>query len=169
MTLRQSIVSRRLAAGFLRGMVPWKAEMERNMSTIEKAALMIAMVASQAHEDWRREHKATKGDAPRVKPTKDTAWSEAHGGATTVDIANTEYNGLPEDWKGENKANAEVAVAGVVEMIEAIAADVHDKWVKRNAWAPTEQKVAYMDLPESEKEKDRVVVRRAMEALLKNN
>lgn len=137
---------------------------------------LVAEVAGQAHEDWRNEWRKQNGDKPRVKTTRDEAWSTAHSGATEVDIAATTYADLPADWQGENKRGAEVVVDAVLAaaqsgraidatFVEEAAATAHAKWVERNgSWAAESLKVPYAELPETEKEKDRIFVRRAVEA-----
>jgi hypothetical protein len=53
---------------------------------------------------------------------------------------------------------------GAEAFLERAAEAVHDAWIERNrAWAPAEQCVPYAELPENEKEKNRVIVRRALE------
>ena len=136
---------------------------------------MVQEVAGQAHEDWRGQWKAQNGDTPRIKKTSDAAWSAANSGQTDLDIAATAYAELPSDWQTENKLGAEVVVDAVLQavaagtelsdsFIEAAAAPTHAKWVERNDWASEELKRPYAELPETEKEKDRVFVRRAIEA-----
>ncbi|MBU3964994.1 hypothetical protein KKG29_02385 [Patescibacteria group bacterium] len=92
-----------------------------------------------------------------------------------VDIANTPYEGLPSEWQGENKISAEVAVTEVEKaiesgvpldesFIEAASSTIHDKWLERNgSWSPPEQNKPYAELSEEEKEKDRVIIRKAVE------
>jgi hypothetical protein len=106
----------------------------------------VAALGSAFHEDWRKTRQQEDGSfEPRVKTTKDEAWIEAHG-TDQVDIANTGYGELPEDWKGENKAAAEVVVGlideyqGSIDLGDtatrsAVGAHVHDAWLSRNAWA----------------------------------
>jgi hypothetical protein len=137
---------------------------------------MVALVAGQAHEDWREQWKAQNGDTPRVKKTKDQVWIDAHGKKTELDIAATAYPDLPSDWQGENKAGAEVVVDAVLSAVESdrelddtfveeAAATAHTKWVERNgSWAAEELKKPYAELPEAEQKKDRVFVRRAIAA-----
>jgi hypothetical protein len=49
--------------------------------------------------------------------------------------------------------------------IEQAADAAHVSWLERNgSWAPAHQKLPYAELSEEEKEKDRVFVRRAIEA-----
>lgn len=141
-----------------------------------KHDILVLVVAGQAHEDWRNEWKRQNGDKPRIKKTSDTMWVAAHGGATELDIAATAYADLPADWQKENKLGAEVVADEVLAaiaasrtlddaFIEDASAIVHAKWVERNgSWAAEELKKPYADLPEGEKEKDRIFVRRAVEA-----
>jgi hypothetical protein len=110
-----------------------------------------------------------------VKGTKDSEWSISHGGAKEVDIANTAFAELPEDWQGENRAAAEVAMNEVFRtaeggralddsFVEEASEVVHEKWLERNGeWAPEEQKKPFGELSEDEKEKDRAQVRKAIE------
>lgn len=136
----------------------------------------VATLADKLHEQWRQSRldSSTGTFEPRVKGTKDAAWIEKNK-TNQVDIANTEYKDLPEDWQAENKASAEVAIteveraknAVVIELNEDFvnkASDtVHQKWLQRNGeWAPAEQKLPYAELSEEEKEKDRVFVRAAI-------
>ena len=84
---------------------------------------------------------------------------------------------VPRDWQAENKASADVAVSEVQKAIEAgevldeefvetASSALHDKWLERNSsWAAPEQKVPYPELSEKEEEKDRVIIRKAVEAL----
>ncbi len=137
---------------------------------------MVALVAGQAHEDWRVQWKSQNGDTPRVKKTKDQAWIDNHDGKTELDIAATAYADLPSDWQGENKAGAEVVVDAVLSAIESgreldatfveeAAATAHTKWVERNgSWAAEGLNKPYAELPEAEQEKDRVFVSRAVAA-----
>ncbi len=136
----------------------------------------IANLASEFHDEWRkpRWREKTRDHKPRIKKTKDQSWSQAHGGAIEVDIANTPYKELPSDWQAENKASAEVAVSEVEKVIKAgtppdesfiefASSILHDKWLERNgSWAPPEQSKPYSELTEEEKEKDRVIIRRTI-------
>lgn len=137
----------------------------------------VKSLGSQLHEEWRkpRWREESKDYEPRIKKTKDEAWSQAHGGAVEVDIANTPYEGLPSEWQGENKISAEIAVTEVEKAIEAgmpldesfvetASSTLHDKWLERNgSWAPPEQNKPYTELSEEEREKDRVIIRKAVE------
>lgn len=133
-------------------------------------------LASLLHDEWRASRKREDGTfEPRLKKTKDEAWMKEHG-VDEIDIANTDYVNLPEDWKGENKISAEVAMGEVFKnrnvindanreaFIEGASNVMHEKWLERNgSWAPPEQKLPYAELSEEEKEKDRVIIRKAIE------
>lgn len=137
----------------------------------------IKSLGGQLHEEWRkpRWREESKDYEPRVKKTKDQEWSGTHNGAIEVDIANTPYEDLPSEWQGENKISAEIAVTEVERVIEtgvpldesfieAASSTLHDKWLERNgSWAPPEQNKPYSELSEEEKEKDRVIIRKAIE------
>lgn len=134
----------------------------------------IAELGGLLHDEWRAPRKQEDGTfEPRMKTTKDEAWIEAHG-TEEVDIANTDYQDLPEDWKGENKVSAEVAMGEIYKaveestelddaFVESASSVIHDKWLERNGeWAPPEQNKPFDELDEEEKEKDRVIVRKAL-------
>ncbi|MEI6479311.1 MAG: hypothetical protein WCO21_00570 [bacterium] len=154
---------------------------QREMSKQRETGERIKSLGSQLHEEWRkpRYREDSKDYEPRIKKTKDEAWSQAHGRAVEVDIANTPYEDLPSEWQGENKISAEVAVtefekaveAGMPldeSFIEAASSTLHDKWLERNgSWAPAEQNKPYTELSEEEKEKDRVIIRKAVEVCRK--
>jgi hypothetical protein len=151
------------------------------MAKKNETAERIKSLGSQLHEEWRkpRYREDSKDYEPRIKKTKDEVWSQAHGGAVEVDIANTLYEGLPSEWQGENKISAEIAVTEVEKaieagipldefFIEAASSTLHDRWLERNgSWAPAEQNKPYTELSEEEKEKDRVIIRKAVEVCSK--
>lgn len=139
-------------------------------------ARRIDAVADRLHEVWRAPRRLPgAGHEPRIKTTTDQAWARRHG-TDQVDIANTRYKDLPADWQKENKESATLAVRLVndarkhgvdpkrEEFMESASKSVHDAWLRRNGeWAPPEQKLPYHKLSEVEKEKDRVVVRAALD------
>src|SRR3989338_1021380 len=147
----------------------------------EETEKRIKSLGSQLHEAWRksRYRENSKDYEPKIKKTKDAAWSQAHGGGVEVDIANTPYEGLPSEWQEENKVSAEVAVTEVEKamtagrqldgsFIEAASSTLHDRWLERNgSLAPAEQNKPYAELSEEEKEKDRVIIRKAVEVCSK--
>ena len=78
-----------------------------------------------------------------------------------IDIANSTYAELSQDWKAENEAAATV----VLEIIEQangknvpilkVGDIIHNEWLKRNEWAKDgELDVPFKDLPKSEQLKD---------------
>lgn len=140
---------------------------------------MVIEVASAAHEDWRQQWRVTNGDKPRIKKTTDPTFLAR--GIAEVDIAALSYADLPSDWQAENKAAAECAVGCVLaalkqgraldgSFVEEASATQHERWLERNAWVcdPINGNPAlakpYAELAEDEREKDRVVVRRAIAA-----
>jgi len=141
---------------------------------------LIEKLGSLLHEEWRAPRKQKDGSfEARIKKTKDESWISIHK-ISEVDIANTLYIDLPEDRKYENKASAEVAIKEIykavkdwkaldTEWIEAASDVIHQEWLKRNTWVydPTYGNPLlakpYTDLPEEEKEKDRTIIRKAIE------
>ena len=124
-------------------------------------------VGSEGHSKWQKDFKKANGeDAKRMK-------DDGEGGE--VDIANTHYKDLPDKWQAENRATGK-SVADAIKshsekgkefdknFVEDAAKKVHDDWRDRNkSWAPKHQMVDYKDLPEEEKEKDRVFVRKGID------
>lgn len=86
---------------------------------------------------------------------------------TYIDILNMDYDELPDDWKFENRATAQVACREVVRsvrqkrlfnqnLIETTSEKIHNAWIKRNAYrASSDLILPYKNLTESEKDKDR--------------
>lgn len=109
--------------------------------------------ASWAHEEWRKGWEKQQG-GPRIKKNSD---------GTEGDI-NVPFDELHPDWQKENLAAGEAALQAVQEFPddEDAAADiVHQQWMRRNPkqdWNAA-QHVSYEELPEPEKEKDRVHIR----------
>ena len=156
---------------------------EKIWSTFESAELAKAYFAesmwSDLHEEWRKTRLKEDGTyEPRMKKSKDPEWTDKHG-TDDVDIANTKFADLPSNWKYENLEAAKVAIDLVFdyvvawkeitdEMIEEMAAVVHEKWLERNSWVFDKEygnpvlAQEYAKLPEEEKEKDRVQVRQAI-------
>ena len=135
----------------------------------------IQELGSLLHDEWRAPRKQDGGAyEPRVKTTRDTAWIDAHH-SDQVDIANSAYTELPADWQYENQASARVAMKEVWKAIangeqldnafvEKASDFIHHMWLWRNSkWAPVELHKPYADLPEEEKEKDRAIIRKAIE------
>lgn len=125
-----------------------------------------------AQQLWKDYESSVRYDyAPRMKKSKDPAWTQAHW-TDDVDIANTKFEDLPSNYKYENLEAARVAIELVFdyvvrwikltdEMIEEMAAVVHKKWLERNDRVYDEEHgdpilaQEYAKLPEKEKVKDR--------------
>lgn len=133
---------------------------------LEAVQEAVDALGSAFHEDWRKTRLDDAGNfEPRVKETSDTAWIEANG-TNQVDIANSTYDQLPEDWKAENKAAAEVVVGvmidrnGSVDLSDEatrteVGGVIHDAWLSRNEWAKGgELDVPFADLSAEEQAKD---------------
>jgi len=137
-------------------------------ATAEKETVSTAeAIAALLHQDWQLTRLQEDGSfEPRIKSTKDAEWSAAHDGATELDIANTPYEDLPEDWKAENKAAGEV----VATLLESLGPDIdlqdpdqrtsvgnriHNEWLSRNEWAKGgDLDVPFDELPADEQAKD---------------
>lgn len=136
-------------------------------------------MGSYLHEEWRKTRLKEDGTyEPRMKKSKDDAWTEKHG-TDDVDIANTSFEDLPSNWQYENLEAAKVAVDLVYEkvvsgeeitpeMIEEMSSVVHEKWLERNDWVYGKEygnpvlAQAYEALPEEEKAKDRAQIEAAI-------
>lgn len=140
-----------------------KQEIENNSEIFNEA---VAALASEFHEDWRKTRLNEDGSfEPRLKSTSDEAWIAKHG-MNEVDIANTSYDDLPEDWQYENKQAATVVVNvlseynGSIElendMIRSVVGEkIHSAWLERNSWAAGgELDVPFDNLSFEEQEKD---------------
>ena len=119
----------------------------------------VTQFASMAHEEWRKNFDPT-GTKERIKKNSD---------GTEGDI-NVPFEKLHPDWQKENLAAgraAEDAVKKFPDDIEKAAEYIHIEWMKRNPKADynAAQHVAYDQLPEDEKEKDRVHVRTMMKLM----
>jgi hypothetical protein len=119
----------------------------------------VHQFASSAHEEWRRNFDST-GTKPRIKKNSD---------GTEGDI-NVPFDKLHPDWQKENLAAGQAAERAVKKFphdIEKAAEYIHIKWMNRNPKADynAAQHVPYDELPEDEKEKDRVHVRTMMNLL----
>lgn len=135
-------------------------------------ARIIEDTAAAGHKQWQADFKKSNGsDAKRLKKTKDAAWIKKHG-VDELDIANTKYADLPDDWKKENLESAKSAVDGLLKSkgdgasaADKAASYVHDKWLERNgSWAPESQKLPFNKLTKDEQDKDRFFVMQALKS-----
>lgn len=85
-----------------------------------------------------------------------------------VDIMNTEYQGLPQDWQEANLVSAQGAAELITQSIlengswdmETVAAAIHEQWLQENSWAKdSEQGKPFEELSEADQERDRSVAR----------
>ena len=116
----------------------------------------VIQFASKAHDEWRKNFDPT-GTKERIKKNSDG----------TEGNINVPFEELHPDWKKENLAAGQAAMMAVKRFpnnIEQAAEYIHNEWMKRNPKADynAAQHVAYDQLPEDEKEKDRVHVRTMM-------
>lgn len=130
----------------------------KHIDLINESQDPITQFASQAHEEWRKNYDPT-GTKPRIKKNSD---------GSEGDI-NQPFAKIHPDWQKENLAAAKAALDAVSQYDDEEQASeyIHNEWMKRNPKADynAAQHVPYADLPDSEKEKDRVHVR-TMKGLL---
>ena len=120
----------------------------------------VQQFASDAHEEWRRSLPPNEQNVPRMR---------SKNGGPKADI-NVPFDQLHPTAQQENLAAgiaAEQAVKKFPNDIEKAAEYIHIEWMKRN---PKDDYTAaqhkpYDELPEIEKEKDRVHVRTMMNLL----
>lgn len=131
----------------------------REYINIVLAENAITQFASMAHDEWRRNFDPT-GTKERIKKNSDG--SEGN--------INVPFDKLHSDWQRENLAAGKAAAEAVTKFpndIERAAEHIHVEWMKRNPkgdWNAA-QHVPYDQLPEDEKEKDRVHVRTMMKLM----
>ena len=127
--------------------------MIREYINIVLAENAVTQFASAAHDEWRRNFDPT-GTKERVKKNSDG--SEGN--------INVPFEKLHPDWQQENLAAGRAAAEAVTKFpddMEKAAEYIHIQWMKRNPKDDytAAQHVPYDELPEDEKEKDRVHVR----------
>ena len=85
-----------------------------------------------------------------------------------VDIMNTPYEGLPQDWQEANQVSAQGAAQLIVDSIienglwdmEVIAEKIHEQWLEANPWAAdSDQGKDFAELSAEDQERDRSVAR----------
>lgn len=130
----------------------------KHIDLINESQDPIKQFASRAHEVWRKNYDPT-GTKPRIKKNSD---------GTEGDI-NQSFDKIHPDWQRENLAAGKAAYDAVnnFDDEEQAAEYIHNEWMKRNPKADynAAQHVPYSQLPDDEKEKDRVHVR-TMKGLL---
>ena len=116
-------------------------------------------LAEANHEIWLADRKKTHGEEPREKTINNK----------TFNIA-VDWENLDPLWKKEQIEASRIYIdtfeGKQFENLEQAADMVHQIWMKNNPWAEKGAShlwVAYSELPEDEKEKDRVVAKNIME------
>jgi hypothetical protein len=135
--------------------------MIREYINIVLAENAVTQFASAAHDEWRRNFDPT-GTKQRVKKNSDG--SEGN--------INVPFEKLHPDWQRENLSAGRAAAEAVSKFpddMEKAAEYIHIEWMRRNPKADynAAQHVPYDELPEDEKEKDRVHVRTMMKLMRK--
>ncbi|NTU98514.1 NUDIX domain-containing protein [Candidatus Falkowbacteria bacterium] len=140
---------------------------------IKNYDVFVENVADLAHEKFR-EIYSRDNNGSRMKTTKDEAWIKKHG-TDQSDLAKLRYYDVPTDWQKERWYGAKEAVDALLaavaagkpldkDFVEQASEIVHKEWLKRNCDRAREEcKLAYADLSEQMKEKDRIFVDAAIE------
>ena len=128
--------------------------MIREFINIVLAENAVTQFASSAHEEWRRSLPPKEQNEPRIR---------SKNGGPKADI-NVPFEELHPTAQQENLAAGRAAAEAVTKFpddMEKAAEYIHIQWMKRNPKADynAAQHVPYDELPEDEKEKDRVHVR----------
>ena len=131
---------------------------------------IITEFASLAHEAWRKGFDSVYAETG--VPSKQRVKKNSDG--TEADI-NVPFGNLHPDWQKENLAAGKAALQALQQFPTAAELDkaanfIHEEWMKRNPKADynAAQHVPYAELPEVEKEKDRVQVVTINEIMVKN-
>ncbi len=122
----------------------------------------IEQFASSAHDEWRRSLPPNEQNEPRMR---------SKNGGPKADI-NVPFDQLHPTAQQENLAAGQAAAEAVSKFpnnLEQAAEYIHIEWMKRNPQDDynAAQHKSYDELPEIEKEKDRVHVRTMMKLMRK--
>ncbi len=122
----------------------------------------IEQFASSAHDEWRRSLPPNEQNVPRMR---------SKNGGPKADI-NVPFDQLHPTAQQENLAAGQAAAEAVSKFpnnLEQAAEYIHIEWMKRNPQDDynAAQHKSYDELPEIEKEKDRVHVRTMMKRMRK--
>ena len=160
------------------GMNYWLHNLKGELNESFEIENIIEKIASIFHENWRKSRLNMDGTyKPMIEKAEDMEWVRKHW-TRLVDITNTKFEDLPNNWKKENLEAAKVAVNLVYkkvvngeeitsEMIEQMSKVVHEKRLERNwkEWSFENQRVDYKELSEEEKSKDRDQIRIAIQVI----
>ena len=144
------------------------AAKQRKRKQVQQKRVKVR-VAAQLHDEWRRPRKLSDSTSfePRLKTLRD---------GSVVDIANSDFHDLPYAYKDSNLRASHCACVFIESSMEDDVSDLqstawmelaasnqHDNWMEVNReWAEPHLLVAYVELSEEEKEKDRAIVRIAV-------
>ena len=143
---------------------------------MEQKSEIIQKVASTFHEEWKKNRLQSDWTyKPMIEKSEDEKRTKEHW-TDTVDIANTAFEDLPDNWQYENIQAAQVAVDLIyekdlgkitAEKIEELSDIIHEKRLERNwiTWSFENQRVSYKKLSEEEKSKDRIQIEIAIKIL----
>ncbi len=136
--------------------------MIREFINIVLAENAVAQFAGAAHEEWRRSLPPNEQNVPRMR---------SKNGGPKADI-NVPFDQLHPTAQQENLAAGQAAAEAVSKFpnnLEQAAEYIHIEWMKRNPQDDynAAQHKSYDELPEIEKEKDRVHVRTMMKLMRK--
>ena len=128
--------------------------MIREYINIVLAENAVTQFASSAHEEWRRSLPPKEQNEPRIR-------SKNGGPKADINVPSEELHPTAQQ---ENLAAGRAAAEAVTKFpddMEKAAEYIHIQWMKRNPKDDytAAQHVPYDELPEDEKEKDRVHVR----------
>jgi hypothetical protein len=126
--------------------------------SLTKEQEIINKFAANAHEEWRKGFDSVYAETG--VPSKQRVKKNSDG--TEGDI-NVPFEKLHADWQKENLAAGKAALDAFKKFpndLDAAADIVHQEWMKRNPKAEwnAAQHVSYSDLPQAEKDKDKVQV-----------
>lgn len=130
----------------------------------EMEELLGLETGSRLHDDWRATRRKEDGTyEPRIKPTSDKQWREAHG-TNEIDIANTSFEDLPADWQYENlEAGKEaVAITGsktemTPEELREASVKVHQAWCDRKRQTIEAARQEMLDSGMSQEEAEKAI------------
>jgi hypothetical protein len=149
----------------------WVASSDNTVTSTANQGFILS-VASELHNMWRGARRRLSDGTfdPRIKTINGVKY----------DIANLTFLELPKELQRSNFESAknvcdslDVAIRRGCELDEAFVEwasdELHENWIEHNkSWADESQLVAYIELSDEEKEKDRVIVLAALDVYEKN-
>lgn len=130
-------------------------------------------LASELHNKWRQSRRITEGlafDGLLKREEHFKPIDPQNPGGPQIDIANTPFEQLPVAWQNENYLSAEVVMKDISQLEEPAIVNLEDEsqrvhvaWQNRHPEVIGEQAEPYDQLSIPEKDKDRLVVEKAVE------